>query len=380
MNVGDVRAELPVLERLAYLNTGTFGPLPRRAVDAMVAHQLAELEHGRSGHAYWEQVRALRGRARDAIERLLGASAGSVALTRSTTDGCNIAVGALRLSRADEIVTTDDEHFGLLGPLHASGAHVRVASIRERRLGAVVDAVEAELGPRTRLVALSHVTWTTGRVLPVAEIVACCRDRGIVVLVDGAQGAGAIPTDANALGCDFYTVSGQKWLLGPDGTGGLYVRPELVDDLAVPFVSYFSQQSHEPTGAFVPSPGAPRFEPGTVPAPALAGLLESLAFAEELGAERFAHARAMAERCRALLAEQCEVLTEPEQATLVAFRPDGDPEQAVAKLGERGVVVRGFPGRDWIRASVGYWTSEEDLERLLAGLPRSWRTRARGRR
>jgi L-cysteine/cystine lyase len=301
---------------------------------------------------------------REAVAGLLGASSGSIALTRSTGDGCNIAVASLHLQPEDEIVTTDDEHFGLLGALHVSRARVRVAHIRSWPLEHALEAIRAEITSRTRLIALSHVTWTTGRVLPVRELAR----QGIPVLVDGAQSAGAIPVDVGELGCDFYTVSGQKWLLGPDGTGALYVRPELIDQLPVPFPSYFSQQSYEETGAFAPAPGAARFEPGTLPAPALAGLEAALRLAGEIGAERFAAARATAERCRELLSPSVEILTEPDQATLVSFRVRGDPEAIVDGLAERGVIVRSFPGLDWIRASIGYWTSDDDLERLAAGL------------
>lgn len=364
VNLAAVRAELPVLERLAYLNTGTFGPLPRRAVRAMAAQLEAELADGRSGQPYWEQVRSLREQARAALAGAIGAPAEAVALTRSTSEGCAIAVAGLHLQPDDEIVTTDDEHFGLLAALHASGARVRVAAVRGRPPEEARAAIEAALGERTRLIALSHVTWTTGTVLPVEALTR----HGIPVLVDGAQGAGAIPVDVGELGCDFYTVSGQKWLLGPDGTGALYVKPERVEELAVALPSYFSQRSYEPSGAFTPAPGAARFDAGSIPAPALKGLLESIAFALAVGEERFARARATAERLRALLAERFEVLTEPGQATLVSFRPGRDPEQVVAALAQRGVVVRGFHGLDWIRASVGFWTSDEELERLLDGL------------
>jgi L-cysteine/cystine lyase len=274
MNLDAVRAELPVLRRLAYLNTGSFGPLPRRTFDAMAGQERVELEDGRSGSAYWKRMGELRDRAREAIGRVLNAPAGSVALTRSTTDGCNIAVASLRLSDKDEIVTTDDEHFGLLGALRASGARVRVAALGERPPEDAAATLAAELGRRTRLVALSHVTWTTGRVLPVREVAALCAERGIPLLVDGAQSAGAIDVDVGDLGCDFYTVSGQKWLLGPDGTGGLYVRPELVEDLAVTFVSGWGQdREHHGGAALAFAPGARRFYLGTLPAPALIGIL-----------------------------------------------------------------------------------------------------------
>ena len=364
MNLTAVRAELPVLERVAYLNAGTFGPLPLRTVETMIAIQREELENGRAGASYWEHVRLLRAHAREAVGGLIGAPAQDLALMRSTTEGCSLAIQSLGLGPADEVVTTDVEHFGLLGPLRASGARLRFARVRERPAADALAAIEAEIGPQTRLIALSHVSWTTGQVLPVAELAG----RGIPVLVDGAQSVGSIPLDVPGLGCDFYTVSGQKWCLGPDGTGALYVSPGIVETIRVPLPSYFGIQSRDDEGGFVPAPGAQRLETGTIAAPSLAGLVASLELASEVGPERFAHGRELAERCREHLAAKVEVVTEPGQATLVAFRPAGDPAETVARLAERGVVVRDLPGLGWVRASIGFWTSEEDLERLAAGL------------
>lgn len=364
MNLPEIRAQLPVLERLSYLNTGTFGPLPRRTTEVMVAEQLVELEHGRSGASYWERARGLRQRVREALAELVGAAPQDVALTRSTTDGCNVVVAGLRLGPEDEIVTTDCEHFGLLGALAASGARVRVARVRDRSAAEAAAAVLAERSPRTRLLAISHVVWTTGQVMAVRELV----ESGVPVLVDGAQGAGAVPVDVRELGCDFYTVSGQKWLLGPDGTGALYVAPGRVEELAIAFPSYYSQHTHERDGSFEATDGAPRFDVGTIPVPALAGLEQSIEFAQGAGGDRFSRARATAERCRELLSGKVEVVTEPGQATLVAFRPPGDPAEAIERLARRNVVVRDLPGLGWVRASVGFWTSEDDLQRLVDAL------------
>jgi L-cysteine/cystine lyase len=302
--------------------------------------------------------------ARTRLAGLLGTDADNLALTRSTSEGCSLAVASLGLGPADEIVTTDVEHFGLLGALHASGAKVRIARIRERPAAEARVAIEDALDTRTRLIALSHVSWTTGHVLPVAAVAGC----GIPVLVDGAQSVGAIPVSVGEAGCAFYTVSGQKWLLGPDGTGALYVDPGIVESLRVPVPSYYGTAAREETGESTPVAGAPRFEPGTVPAPALAGLLASLDFAREAGEGRFARALELSERCRSLLETRVEVVTERDQATLVSFRPRGDPVETVERLRERGVIVRDLPGLGWVRASIGFWTSDGEIERLVEGL------------
>jgi selenocysteine lyase/cysteine desulfurase len=348
-----------VCARVAYLNAGTLGPLPRRSGEATARWARRLVEEGRSSKALFEELLALRERVRAEIGALLNAPEGSIALTTATTDGCNIVVPGLGIGPGDEVVTTDSEHPGLFGALLASGATLRIANIRERPAGDALALLEEQMGDGTRLVALSHVSWLTGALLPIKELAG----RGIPLLVDGAQGAGAIPVDVSELGCDFYTVSAQKWLLGPEATGALFVRPDRVEELRMTFPSYLSWQFPD----YVPKPDATRFDPGWIPAGSLAGLEESLAFAREAGPERFSHAREMAERCRELLAARGPVVTEPAQATLVSW-PAEEPERLAEELAEAGVVVRDLPGTGWVRASCGFWTSEEDVERLIRAI------------
>jgi L-cysteine/cystine lyase len=327
----------------------------------MAAEERRALERGRFGHAFFVDVMNARGRLRDELGRLIGAGPESIALTTSTTEGCNTVVSGLALGPEDEVVTTDSEHPGLLGALRVSGARVRVAPVSEAPAAEAAATVRREVTDATRLVAVSHVVWTTGQVVPIGELA----PDGVPVLVDGAQSVGAIPVDVGELGCDFYTVSGQKWLLGPDATGGLYVRRDWHERLAITSPSYLCW---EKPATLEPWPDARRFESSWTPPASVAGLLASVELAREVGDDRFAQARAMTERCRELVAARADVVTEADQATLVSFRPVDPAAEVVRRLDERSVVVRDLPGLDWVRASCGFWTNDEDLERLVGGL------------
>jgi L-cysteine/cystine lyase len=249
-------------------------------------------------------------------------------------------------------VTTTDEHFGLIGPAHASGARVVVVSPD-------ADALAAAVTPRTRLLAVSQVLWTTGQILPAGEL----RERtGVPILADGAQSVGAVPVSAEGL--DFLTISGQKWLCGPDSTGALVVADP--ERLRVARPSYFSRKEHDPDGSFVPWPGARRFEHGWLATGSLAGLLAAL---DARPTWCFERARATAERCRALLRENDFDVVEPElRGTLVSWHAGDASADVVERLAEADVVVRDLPGTGLVRASVGWWTSDDDLERLVAAL------------
>jgi len=347
----EARAQFPVLGRYAYLNAGSTGPLPRTAIDAVTARLERDLAEGRSGTAYIEEIVELRERVRGRIAAVLETSAELVALTDSTTRGCQIVVAGLGLGPDDEIVTTDEEHFGLTGQLHGSGARIVVVDADE-------DALLAAVTPRTRLIAVSHVLWTTGRRLDLRRL---REPDGPPLLVDGAQSAGAIAVDL--AGSDFYTVSTHKWLCGPDPSGALFVRDP--DRLRVSLPSVFSQQSHEPDGTFVPKDGARRFDSGWIGAAALSGLEASLEIHPDWRYEAAAKAAA---RCRELVAPLADVVTPAGQSTLVSFHPPGDPTALVAALARQAVMVRELPGRNLVRASCGWWTSEEDLQRLVDGI------------
>jgi selenocysteine lyase/cysteine desulfurase len=351
MTPEEARAQFPVLERLAYLNAGTNGPLSRVTIEALVEQARSDLDNGRSSKQYFERMLELRDIARQGFADLLQTDVERIALVESTSRGCATVLAGLGLTGEDEVITTDQEHFGLTGPLYATGARIVIVEADE---DAILDAVST----RTRLIATSHVLWTTGRRLDIHRLKS---ESGLPLLIDGAQSAGAISFELGEI--DFYTVSAQKWLCAPDPSGALYVRdPELV---RVKSPSYFSQESYELSGAFVARSTSARFDAGWIGVPNLVGLVAALGTHPEWRYERAAE---MAARCRELLEPHVEIVTPPGHSTLVSFRPKGDPTELVQSLQEQGVIVRELPGRNLVRSSCGWWTNEDDLQRLAAAL------------
>ena len=351
-----LRAQFPVFERLAYLNSGTCGPLPGPAVG--VANQVLE-ESARSGRSgvYFEQMLALITQRRAAYAALLNAGADDVALTTSTSEGIVRVLAGLQLEPGDEIVTSDEEHPGLLGPLSALRAQ-RGIDVRAVPFAEVADAVS----PATRLVACSHVSWVNGRFAPDMS------GLDVPVLLDGAQGAGAVPVDVAALGCDFYAASGQKWLCGPIGTGMLWVSPDWIERLLATGPTYLNLADPAAGLDAVPAAGAARFD---TPAQSLeAAVAAATAFVLLAGTgwgEVFERAASLAESFAAQLTERGLTVAERDRTTLVSWHDD-DPPATRDRLAAAGVVIRDLPGRGLLRASIGAWNDESDLERLLAAL------------
>jgi L-cysteine/cystine lyase len=350
------RSEFPVLERLAFLSAGSDGPVPRRGADAAAARIQQELVEGRAGRPHFESLMQMAGDLRSRLAAALGCDAHDVALTGSTTDGMSTVLSSLRLGAGDEVLASDEEHPGLLAPLEVArrrcGFDVRFVPFAE---------LPGEVGPRTRLVACSHVSWVGGRLMDAAALA----ESDALVMLDGAQGLGAVPADVRELGCDFYAAAGQKWLCGPDGSGCLYVRRELAEELDPPWPSYFSLAEPGRPSELLPHSGARRFDLGT-PGALLAWMLASVELLHEAGLD-WVHERGvlLADRLAGALAERGLEVAPRGPTTLVSWS-SADPEGDVRRMWDAGVVVRFLPGRGLVRASVGAWSSDDDLERLLA--------------
>lgn len=349
------RSQFPVFERLAYLNAGTEGPVPRRAAEAVQSRMELELTQGRCGRPYFDELMELASRVRAGYAALLGCEPGEVALTGSTTDGVNTVLAALELGPGDEILTSDEEHPGLLAPLGLArrrfGVSIRVSPFGE---------LAAHVSPRTRLIACSHVSWVSGRVVDADSLA----QTGVPVLFDGAQGIGAVPVDVRALGCQFYAASGQKWLCGPEGSGCLFVAQEALDGLLIPWPGYGSLADPAQPLELEPAEGARRFDHGFPSGLRSSWVMASLAMLEDAGWD-WIHQRSasLAESLATRLRELGLQVRDRGRSTLVSWAA-ADSQREVERMSAAGFVVRNIPAFDVVRASVGGWSSEEELERL----------------
>jgi selenocysteine lyase/cysteine desulfurase len=229
--------DLLIDPELSYVQTGSLGPTPRPVLERTIAvwHEL-ERDPTALGYGPLEQGMEL---VRAKAAALLGCDLRELVITTSTTEGINWVAQGIALAPGDRIVTTDQEHpGGRVGwdfVAKRYGATIDVIAIPpgENDAAAIVDRFTRLVTPRTRVLAFSHVLTSTGLRMPVVELTALARRAGAISVVDGAQAAGGIVVDVKQLGCDVYATSGHKWLLGPKGTGLLYLGDSLGDRLEV---------------------------------------------------------------------------------------------------------------------------------------------------
>jgi selenocysteine lyase/cysteine desulfurase len=226
------QADLALAPGLIHFNTASAGPT-RRSVLARTIEAWQRLESDPVRMAYYpdpDTVASAADRVRSTAASLIGCSAAEILLTRGTTDGITTLAHSIGLNRGDHVLLTDQEHEGgETGWLHRRDRDGVVVDrvhipIGDHDIDAIMRRFEAGIGPRTKVISVSHVLSPTGLRMPVAQIAALARSKNCLCIVDGAQAVGGIAVDVKALGCDAYATSGHKWLMGPKGTGFLYVR------------------------------------------------------------------------------------------------------------------------------------------------------------
>ena len=382
MDIDEIRSQIPVLAHTAYMNTGWSGPAPRRVAQAMKDRIDLELEQGTTTSGVYEAGKEIQEQAQAAVARIFNASIDEVMVTRNTTEGLNIVLSGLDWQQGDEIIICDMEHGSVIAPAQLIGQRygvaVKVVDLEVHDSSeTIATKIVAAFTPKTRMVFISHILYATGRRMPAEEIRQATKDRGILMMLDGAQTGGHIELDMARSGFDFYSIPGQKWLLGYEGSGALYIRREHLERI---------HPAHTGGRAIARPANAHNFQPvadsmekflgGSVSVPVQAAFLEATKFIEEAGIYNIETRNLdLAESAKAKLSEVAgvTVLSPSERrdsSGLVTFAVEGQtPISVVERLWEdHKIVVRQVGHPAGVRVSLHFFNTEEEVELLVGGV------------
>ncbi len=386
-DINIVRDQLPGVTDTVYLNTGTCGPLPLVAYEAMREEMSHDLTKARIDSDHFPSLGRKRNEVREAVASYVGAVPSEIAVTSSTTDGMYVAILGYRWQAGDELLMSNIEHPGGMVPSflvkRRFGVRVKVVDIG---LGGgdpadVVAAFERAITPRTRMIVISHVSYTTGAKLPLKELVTMAHAHDVLVVADAAQSYGPVALDLHDIGVDAYAGSGQKWMCGPDGTGMLYVRADRVGDFEQTFVAggttmgtldYFG-------GSYAPALGSARFDTAGRNTILTAGQAAATRWiSSELGKDwvstRVQEMAGLAYDELSRLKGVTMVTPKEAVAGLIAFNVDGisGPDLSARLAGEHGVTIRYVTkyinNPEAARVSLHYFNTPEDLGALTEGI------------
>lgn len=368
-----VRARFPLTDKRIYLNNGTIGPSPHPVLQAV-----------REKMEYLSEIGEYKGQedSRQPVAELLGVAPEEISLTHNTTEGINIVAAGLPLGRGDEVIMTSHEHAGnalpWLNQKKYKNFRIRVfdpgPTIADN-LNRINDLITS----RTRVIAIPHITCTTGHKFPVTEIVKLAKDKGIRTFFDGAHGPGSIQLDMKSIGCDFYASCGHKWLLGPLGTGFLYINNDSLEVLKPYAIGAYSDTGWEIStnrqmlNGYVPN--AHRFDFGTQSAPLANGLKAAVDFMNQIGMKKIeSYTRSLSSYLYnqlQSLGDKVELLSPPEEAsqsTMTTFKIPGTDYRKFGKYAAKNKFrIRFVPesGLDAIRISTHIYNNKGDVEKFF---------------
>lgn len=363
-----IRSEFPALERWTYLNTATFGQLPKRSVEAIARHLAHRDETACSDFLSWFDD---ADRLRAALARLIHAAPGDIAFVPNASTALSLLISGIDWRPGDRVLTLKDEF-----PNNSYSPALLAARGVEFVETSWDDFYDA-LTPRTRLVALSEVSYMNGFRPPLAEISQRVHERGGLLYVDGTQSLGALSFDVNAVQPDMLAAHGYKWLLSPNGAAFLYISPALRERIEPVVVGWRSHRGwrdvdnlHHGAPEFAET--AEKYEGAMLSFPALYGMQASVEMILEIGPESIERrVKELAGYARDALRRLGARLPFDEQpyfdSPIIAARFEGGDASAMAReLKTDGVQISARHG--FLRIATHFYNSEEDVDKLAAGL------------
>jgi len=363
-----IRQEFPALERWTYLNTATFGQMPRRAADAVAQHLARRDELACADFMQWfDDADRIRGQ----IAELIGCQGADIAFIQNASAGLSLLLGGLDWKTGDQIVTLRDEfpnHYYYPSHLRESGVEFVETDWQQ---------FYASLTARTRLVAISTVNYSTGFRPPLHEIGTELRRRHIMLYVDGTQSLGALRFDVGSVQPDLFAVDAYKWLLSPNGAGFMYVSPELRQRLAPAVIGWRSHKGWRNTeslhhGAPEFAREAERYEGGMLSFGLLYAMDAVIGLMQEIGPQP------IEQRVMELVAKTRQVLRNAggvlpgdslphyDSQIVTARFPGRDAPAMAREMAARRVLLAARHGN--LRVSPHFYNNEADLQRLEEAL------------
>jgi L-cysteine/cystine lyase len=375
------RKQFPALQNKLYFNYGGQGPLSQVALDAILEGYQVMQQDGPFTKKVQDWINEGIAQTHQAIANELTVTPDTITLTDSVSTGCNIALWGLPWEKGDRILITDCEHPGIIAAVQELSRRFDVEIDRcavqpTLNEGDPVAAIAEQIYSQTRLVVLSHILWNTGQVLPLAEIVKACRHQNpnVLLLVDAAQSVGVLPLNLAEIDIDFYAFTGHKWLCGPDGVGGLYVRPALKDILQPTFIGWRGIRM-DPTGSPIGwKPDGTKFEVATSAFPLFCGLSAAIHLHQTWGnpTQRYQRICQLSERLWSNLKKIPRVnclRTTPPESGLVSFTVEDENHGALVQaLEAQQMMVRLIVNPNCVRACVHYLTLESEVDEFTLQL------------
>ncbi len=372
----DVRAEFPITEQYAFLNHASVAPIPLTTQTAIIEFARDSAEEGPANYVAWLHSMALT---RQAAGQVVGCAPEDICFVKSTNHGALIAANSINWREGDNVVGLQHEFPANMVPWHnlrERGVEFRTVPEREDYTYSI-DAIAAQMDSRTRLLAVSWVEYSTGVRNDIAALAQLCRDRGVIFFIDGIQGLGVMPLNAEALGADFVTADGHKWMLAPEGCGVLYVRRERLAEMNLSMTGWCGLRNPQAYDDYLQpvKDTAARFEEGSHNLMAITALGASLRLLLSAGLEKV-HGRVEGLVTRAMegalrLGYTVATPRDPSQrAGIVCFTREGMDVEAVARglMADHKISIAGRRG--FLRVSPHFYNNEEEIDRLLEALPR----------
>lgn len=360
MNWQEIRDQFPALRNWVFLNSATFGQLPRAATEAVAKHFAHRDELACSDFGSWfDEMDALRAD----CARLINARPEDIAFVPNATTAVSLFMNGIEWREGDEVITLEDEF-----PNHLYWAQTPPVThhiVPWKRFYETLNS-------RTRVVLMSTVNYTTGLRPPERELAGACRKAGALLYLDGTQSVGALRFDCQAVQPAMFALDGYKWLLSPNGAGFMYVHPSTREWLKPSHVGWRSDRNWRDFATL--NHGAPeyvasaeRFEGGMVPFPPLYGMRASIRMMLEIGLERIEQrVMQLAALTREQLRELGATVLDHDSPIVAARWPGVDSPALVAELKRRRILVAARQGN--LRVSTHFYNQESDIACLIEHL------------